>query len=133
MEKRNLIKSVRWQDILVVLGFIVYIGAGFCTNFILTEVGALTEYANNLEANPEARAVLDWNFNLMHFQWVVIAMIGGMYYMIRRATLLQIKQRPDLIMVLSFFSIFIFLYFFQNLMNDFGYMLKLWLTAVVGV
>lgn len=117
-------KVVLWQDVVVVLALVIYMGTGFLTIYVLAELEVVTEFAENIESNPIAREVYVMGFYLMIFQWVEVAFLGGFYYILRWATLN--KMQPDSgYMLLSFFTIFIALFYLQNFLNDLPFALKI--------
>lgn len=119
-------KVILWQDILVLASFLLYFGTGFLTTFALTSVEGLSEFAANIEANPIAQEAYRQGYNLMLLQWVEIAFIGGFYYIFRWMCLK--KQTHDTgYLLLSFYAVFMFIFFLENFINDLPYAIKIFL------
>lgn len=116
---------VRWQDVLVISGFLLYFGAGFSTNFALTTVGVYTEAANQLESSPVARATLNFRYGLLMIQVASTAVLGGIYFMLRKRFLYKKIEYGELL--ITFFSVALFLVFLQNFLNDAPIALKMWM------
>ena len=114
---------VMWQDIVLLLGFISYFGAGFVTTMVISNVGQYTELANALEGNPIARQILDIRYGVAMMQFMAVSLFTGMYYLLRRHYLK--RRRETDYQMLSIYSIAIFMVLFQDFMNDLPILLGL--------
>lgn len=114
-----------WQDYVVMAGFVLYLMAGFCTQYVLTEVGQLTEAASQLEANPIARQVVDFRFGLFLLQLLEISFMGGVYAVMRRK--LESEPTEPNAQLLTFYVSTLLVMFLQNFVNDFGVFLKIFI------
>lgn len=118
-------RIILWQDIMIIVAFILYFGAGFCTNFVLAEVGKYTEFAVQLESNPLAREALNYGYSIMMIQMMTIAILGCLYYIARRNMIIQKNERTYLL--LSIYTVFVLMLFLQNILHDMPIALKLFL------
>lgn len=116
-------RTIIWQDLLILLAFVLFFGAGFLTSFSLTEIGQYTEYAEHLEANPAARSSLDFRYGLLTLQFATVAFLVILYYINRRAYMQ--KKTETSYLFLSIFTIFVFMLLFQDFINDLPIALKL--------
>ena len=115
--------KIIWQDIVILIGFFLYIGTGLCTKLIIAEVGLYTEAAVALEANPIARTVMDFRYGQIIMQWLSISFFTVVYYLNRRRF---IKTQTEISRyILSTFTIALFMLFMQNFFNDFSILVGL--------
>ena len=116
-QKRNIL----WQDAMVVVGFCLYLGAGFITKLILAQVAGTEGYVSNiemLESNPIARETLKYRYGMLVMQITAISFMGGIYYILRRRMIKESVKYEVHYVVLSFYTISLMLVFLQNFMND---------------
>ncbi|MBK5093186.1 MAG: hypothetical protein JJE48_06695 [Actinobacteria bacterium] len=114
-------KRPMWQDLLMILGFVLYLGAGFATKYIIAqvaqEVGFAVE-AEQLESNPLMRQALMYRYGMLVVQVIAISMFAGVHWILRRTYLQATANKEAVYLCLSFYSISMFAFFLQNFMND---------------
>ena len=115
-------KKIIWPDVLLVLGFVLYLGVGFCTRVIISKVASVTLYAEQalqLEANPLARKAMEFKYGLAVAQWGSISIFSGLYYFMRRRWSKSVGHDKEMYYnQLAIFTIGLFMVFLQNLFND---------------
>jgi len=117
--------KIYWQDVIVIISFLLYIGAGISTRFVLNEASKTTAYANQLEMDPIARKTLDFVYGLEVIEIIGISLLGSLYYIIRRRYMRH-KTEASLIIWELYACMFFFIFLF-NFANDFPIALKFYL------
>ena len=119
-----------WQDAVIVVGFLLYLGCGAATNMIMAQVAQEAGFAlavEELEANPIARKFMDFSYGLLMVQLIAISFFGGVYWLLRctvtRAQDSTLREYNH--MILAFYSIAMFLLFVQNFANDLSVLIGL--------
>ena len=110
-----------WQDILIIIGFVLYLGAGFATKFIIAQVAqesAYAELANQLESNAIVRSQLAYRYGMLVVQVTIISMYAAIYYTLRRTYLRATANKESCYLNFSYYTIAMFAFFLQNFMND---------------
>ena len=117
--------KILWQDVVVVLGFLLYFASGFATNYIISSLSGLGEAALNAEMNPIVRSALNIAYGIVMVQFIGVAFLGGFYYLLRR----KVVKNPteSNIQLLSFYTISMTLIFAQLFMNDIPIMMKVFM------
>jgi len=105
-----------WQDALFLGGLIMMFLVGTMTEMIVAELSFYTTAAKLLEADPLARVALNFSYGIFLTRILSIAFLGGVYYLERNSWLKTGLETAKL--RLSFYSIAVFLVFFQNILND---------------
>lgn len=114
-----------WQDYVVIAAFMLYLMAGFCTQYVLTEIGQLTEAASQLESNPIVRQVADFRFGIFLLQLLEISFMGGVYVVMRRK--LESEPTEPNAQLLTFYVSTLLIMFAQNFLNDLPVFLKIFM------
>ena len=113
--------KIIWQDVVIIIGFLLYIGCGIATKMILARVSLYTEHAEELEANPLARKIVNTRFGIIIMQALAISFMSGVYWMMRRTHMK--KAHETSYQILSFYTIALTMMFLQNFLNDFPILL----------
>ena len=114
--------KILWQDIVVILAFILLIGSGVATKFIYVKIETLTTAAEYIESNPIMRQALNIGYLIMAIQVIGIAFLGAFYYLLRRKyTMTMLLSNRQL---LDFYTITLFIIFLQYFANDFAIFLS---------
>lgn len=123
--------KILWQDVVIILSFLMYFGAGVSTKFALSSVAVYTTAAVELEANPVAREWMDMKFDLFLLQVLDIAFLGAIYVILRRKHIFKSSEIAETL--LTFYTIAIVLLHAQNFLNDLPIALKLWTEIIGGI
>ena len=89
-----------------------------------------TDAAEEIEANPVARQVVDQRYGILIMQILVISFMGGVYILIRNKYMRDPSEANW--QILSFYAMTVLLVFFQNFANDGPIALKILMTRGGG-
>ncbi len=110
-----------WQDLLISLAICSNTLAYFITLYITTSISSLTSSANNVEANPVGRALLNFSYAAFILHLIIYATALAIYLYVR-------KRRQGQEMLFNFMALLVFLIWFNDLLNDLAVLLR-----VVGI
>jgi len=113
--------KIIWNDIVIVLAFILLLGSGIATKFIFIKVETLTAAAEFIESNPIMRQALNVGYLLSAIQVIAVAILGGIYYLLRKKYFTN--QLVENRQIMDFFTIALFLIFMQYFANDISILL----------
>lgn len=112
-----------WQDSIIIIGFLLYFGAGFATNYVISTISLFTTTAIEAESNPIMRKALDLGYGIWVTQTLAVSFLGSVYMLIRRK---YARQKTEINgVLLTMFTVAIFLLFLSNFLNDLPIALKL--------
>jgi hypothetical protein len=116
--------KILFPDIIMIVGFILYMSSFFFTRFILADVGTLSAAATQIEYNPVMRTALNISYYAMITAILGMSFFMGVYYILRRSYM----KEPNEVrwQALIFFAIALFMFFLHDFMNDLPIFLKLW-------
>jgi len=109
--------KIMWQDVLVAFGFILLLGSGVATKYIITSLSTLNDAAKYIETNPITRQIVNIGYFINILQMIAVAFLSGIYYLLRRRY--NMSPLPENLQILDFYTITIFILFLQIFMNDF--------------
>lgn len=111
--------KIMWQDILLVLGILSYLGTSVATNIMLSRVAGIEGYAEvatNIESNPVMRKLFDYKYYATVTQWLGISLLVGVYWAMRYS---WFKYRKDVTYaMISVYVIALLMMFAHNMLND---------------
>lgn len=79
--------NIIWQDILLLSAIVLYAGTGVMTRYVYFTTAKLTEHAEYVESNPQARQLLDMRYGIVVAQVIVVGILLGCYASARASRL----------------------------------------------
>ena len=116
--------NVFFTDVLMCVGVLMYFTCFFLTRYTLAELSTMTAAANQMEADPVTRQIVDLGYFSMGFMVLTISFLAGIYYLLRRKYLKEPTEAHW--QILSFFAFALMFLFLHNIMNDLPIVLKLY-------
>lgn len=117
--------KILWTDIVIIMALLFYFGSGVATKYLVVSMSGLSDAATYIESNPLMRAALNVSYLINAIQIVVIAFLGGIYWLLRR----RYVAKPEIVslQLLQFYTITLCLIFAQYFLNDVPIALKIFM------